>query len=131
MRPRLFATAKQLSCVGVLRDSCPLGQLSFGTVVLRTIVTPHISHSLGDRVTSPIAIADGRSLFRKGANFTAATAFEMASTNLVVELSIIMLAFLGWQLTLAEFIGAPIMVGLLIFLFRRFLNRELLEQAKV
>src|SRR5712672_4561000 len=57
-------------------------------------------------------------------------AFEMASTNLVLELSIIMLAFLGWQLTLAEFVGAPIMVGLLILLFRWFLNRELLEEAK-
>jgi uncharacterized protein len=77
------------------------------------------------------AVALARSLFRKGADFTAAMAFEMASTNLVVELSIIMLAFLGWQLTLAEFIGAPIMVGLLIVLFRRFLNRELLEETKV
>jgi uncharacterized membrane protein YraQ (UPF0718 family) len=77
------------------------------------------------------AVALARSLFRKGANFTAAMAFEMASTNLVVELSIIMLAFLGWQLTLAEFVGAPIMVGLLIVLFRRVLNRELLEEAKV
>jgi uncharacterized protein len=76
------------------------------------------------------AVALARSLFRKGANFTAAMAFEMASTNLVVELSIIMLAFLGWQLTLAEFVGAPIMVGLLIVLFRRFLNRELLQEAK-
>jgi uncharacterized protein len=77
------------------------------------------------------AVALARSLFRKGANFTAAMAFEMASTNLVVELSIIMLAFLGWQLTLAEFVGAPIMVGLLIVLFRRVLERELLEEAKV
>ena len=76
------------------------------------------------------AVALARSLFRKGANFTAAMAFEMASTNLVLELSIIMLAFLGWQLTLAEFVGAPIMVGLLILLFRMFLNRNLLEQAK-
>src|SRR6202051_3999454 len=76
------------------------------------------------------AVALARALFRKGADFTAAMAFEMASTNLVVELSIIMLAFLGWQLTLAEFVGAPIMVGLLIFLFRRLLNRELLEAAK-
>jgi uncharacterized membrane protein YraQ (UPF0718 family) len=76
------------------------------------------------------AVALARSLFRKGANFTAAMAFEMASTNLVLELSIIMLAFLGWQLTLAEFIGASIMVGLLVLLFRRFLNRELLEEAK-
>ena len=76
------------------------------------------------------AVALARSLFRKGADFTAAMAFEMASTNLVVELSIIMLAFLGWQITLAEFIGAPIMVGLLILLFRWFLNRELLDEAK-
>jgi len=76
------------------------------------------------------AVALARSLVRKGANFTAAMAFEMASTNLVLELSIIMLAFLGWQLTLAEFLGAPIMVGLLIVLFRWSLNRELLEEAK-
>jgi uncharacterized protein len=41
-----------------------------------------------------------------------------------------MLAFLGWQLTLAEFVGAPIMVGLLVLLFRWFLDRELLEEAK-
>jgi hypothetical protein len=58
-------------------------------------------------------VALARSLFRKGADFTAAMAFEMASTNLVLELGIIMLAFLGWQLTLAELVGAPIMVGLL------------------
>jgi uncharacterized membrane protein YraQ (UPF0718 family) len=77
------------------------------------------------------AVALARSLFRRGADFTAAMAFEMASTNLVLELGIIMLAFLGWQLTLAELVGAPIMVGLLVFLFRRFLNRDLLEQAKV
>ena len=77
------------------------------------------------------AVAIARSLFRKGADFTAAMAFEMASTNLVVELAIIMLVFLGWQFTLAEFIGAPIMVGLLVVLFRRFLGRQLLEDAKV
>src|ERR1700736_1158365 len=76
------------------------------------------------------AVAIARALFRKGADFTAAMAFEMASTNLVVELAIIMLVFLGWQFTLAEFIGAPIMVGLLVVLFRRFLGRELLEEAK-
>src|SRR5258707_4062043 len=76
------------------------------------------------------AVALARALFRRGANFTAAMAFEMASTNLVAELSIIMLVFLGWQFTLAEFIGAPIMVALLVLLFRRFLSRELLEEAK-
>src|SRR5713101_1826509 len=76
------------------------------------------------------AVALARSVFRKGANFTAAMAFELASTNLVVELSIIMLVLLGWQLTLAEFVGAPIMVVLLVLLFRRFLSPPLLEEAK-
>jgi uncharacterized protein len=76
------------------------------------------------------AVALARSIFRKGAHFTAAMAFEMASTNLVLELSIIMVALLGWQLTLAEFVGAPLMVVLLVFLFRMFLSRDLLEQAK-
>src|SRR5258705_6536558 len=76
------------------------------------------------------AVALARSIFRKGAHFTAAMAFEMASTNLVVELGIIMLVLLGWQFTLAEFVGAPIMVVFLILLFRMFLSPDLLEQAK-
>jgi uncharacterized membrane protein YraQ (UPF0718 family) len=76
------------------------------------------------------AVAIARSLFRKGADFTAAMAFEMASSNLVAELAIIMLVFLGWQITLAELVGAPVMVVLLIVLFRLFLNRNLLEKAK-
>src|SRR5215471_14561712 len=76
------------------------------------------------------AVALARSIFRKGAHFTAAMAFEMASTNLVLELSIIIVALLGWQLTVAEFVGAPLMVILLVLLFRMFLSRELLEQAK-
>src|SRR5215468_9236271 len=76
------------------------------------------------------AVALARSIFRKGANFTAAMAFEMASTNLVLELSIIMVALLGWQLTLAEIVGAPLMVVLLVLLFRMFLSRNLLAQAK-
>ena len=76
------------------------------------------------------AVALARSIFRKGADFTAAMAFEMASTNLVLELSIIMLVFLGWQFTLAEFVGAPIMVALLVILFRIFLSHRLIDQAR-
>jgi uncharacterized membrane protein YraQ (UPF0718 family) len=76
------------------------------------------------------AVALARSIFRKGAHFTAAMAFEMASTNLVLELSIIMVALLGWQLTLAEIGGAPLMVVLLVLLFRMFLTQDLLEKAK-
>src|SRR5216684_2207220 len=76
------------------------------------------------------AVALARSIFRKGANFTAAMAFELASTNLVLELSIIMLVLMGWQITLAEFIGAPIMVVLLVILFRRLLRPQLVREAK-
>jgi uncharacterized membrane protein YraQ (UPF0718 family) len=47
------------------------------------------------------AVALARTIFRKGGHFTAAMAFEMASTNLVVELGLIMLVLLGWQFTLA------------------------------
>jgi uncharacterized protein len=76
------------------------------------------------------AVALARSLFRKGADFTAAMAFEMASTNLVAELSIILIVLMGWRFMLAEFVGAPIMVALLVFLFRMFLKPELVSEAK-
>ena len=75
------------------------------------------------------AVALARSLFRKGASFTAAMAFEIASTNLVVELGIILALLIGWQFTLAEFIGGPIMIILLALLFRLFLRQRLLDAA--
>ena len=75
------------------------------------------------------AVALARSLFRKGANFTAAIAFEFASTNLVVELGIIMAVVLGWQFTLGEFVGGPLMIVLLAMVFRLFLRRGLVEEA--
>src|SRR3989442_11395852 len=62
------------------------------------------------------AVALARSLFRKGANFTAAIAFELASTNLVAELVIVVAILMGWRFTLAEFAGAPVMVSLLVVL---------------
>jgi uncharacterized membrane protein YraQ (UPF0718 family) len=77
------------------------------------------------------AVAIARSLFRKGANFTAAMVFELASTNLVVELSIVMIVLLGWRFALAEFVGAPVMVLMLALLFRRFLTRGLEDEARV
>src|SRR5260221_7006002 len=68
---------------------------------------------------SYVAIALARSLFRKGADFIAVIAFEFASTNLVLELGIILWVLMGWQFTLAEFIGGPIMIVLLVLLLRR------------
>jgi uncharacterized protein len=76
------------------------------------------------------AVALARSIFRRGANFTAAMAFELASTNLVAELSIILIVLMGWQFALAEFAGGPLMVAIVAVLFRLFLSRKLVKQAK-
>jgi len=76
------------------------------------------------------SVALARSLFRKGANFTAAIAFEIASTNLVIELGIIMAILLGWQFVLGEFVGGPLMIVFLAILFRAFLKKSLVEEAR-
>jgi uncharacterized membrane protein YraQ (UPF0718 family) len=76
------------------------------------------------------AVALARSLFRKGANFTAAMAFQFASTNLVIELGIIMTVILGWQFTLGEFVGGPLMIVLMALLFRLFLSQRLVDEAR-
>jgi uncharacterized protein len=77
------------------------------------------------------AVALARSIFRKGANFTAAMAFEFASTNLVIELGIILALLIGWQFTLAEFVGGPIMIAFLASVFRLTLTPERVEEARV
>ncbi len=77
------------------------------------------------------SVALTRSLFRKGANFTAAMGFEIASTNLVIELGIIIALVLGWEFVVGEFAGGLLMIALLAALFRVFLTPALVEQARV
>jgi uncharacterized membrane protein YraQ (UPF0718 family) len=76
------------------------------------------------------AVALARALFRRGANFTAAMAFEIASTNLVIELGIILALLLSWQFTLAEFVGGPIMIVLIAVAFRLFVRARLVDAAR-
>lgn len=76
------------------------------------------------------AVALARSLFRKGAYFTAAMAFEIGSTNLVVELGIILALLMGWQFTAAEFVGGPLMIVILAVLFRLFVRSRLVDAAR-
>jgi len=76
------------------------------------------------------AVALARSVFRKGGNFTAAMAFEFASTNLVIELGIILAVLIGWQFTLAEFTGGPLMIVFLAVVFRLFLRTKLVAAAR-
>ena len=104
-----------------------------------------ITRLLGDDRPATLAVATGfgaassscsyaavtlvRSFFRKGASTTAAVAFEIASANLVVELGIVLAVLIGWQFTLAEFVGGPIMIVLVAIAFRPFLRRRIVEAA--
>ncbi|REK91980.1 permease [Streptomyces inhibens] len=112
------AVVRKSTVVGLLGDDRP-----------RTLA---LASALGAASSSCsyAAVALARSLFRKGAHFTAAMAFEIASTNLVVELGVILALLLGWQFTAAEFIGGPVMILLLALLFRLFLREKLLGRAR-
>src|SRR5579863_6755010 len=77
------------------------------------------------------AVALARALFRRGASFTAAMAFEIASTNLVIELGIILALLISWQFTLAEFVGGPIMIALMAVAFRLFVRARLIDAARL
>jgi len=76
------------------------------------------------------AVALARSMFKKGANFTSSIAFQFASTNLVLELGILLAVLMGWQFTLAEFVGGPLMIWVLVVLFRMFLRPQMVEAAR-
>jgi uncharacterized protein len=76
------------------------------------------------------AVALARSLFRKGASFTAAMVFEIASTNLVIELGIILALLLSWQFTVAEYVGGIVMIALLALAFRIFVSENLVAAAR-
>src|SRR5438874_3381445 len=76
------------------------------------------------------AIAIAKSLFQKGASSASALAFQFASTNLVIELGIVLWLLIGWQFTLAEFVGGLVLVTLMTVSLRLFVSRRLEEQAR-
>jgi len=76
------------------------------------------------------AIAIAKSLFQKGASAATTLAFQFASTNLVWELGLVIWILLGWQFTLAEFVGGFILIALMAILLRVFVSPRLEEQAR-
>jgi uncharacterized membrane protein YraQ (UPF0718 family)/YHS domain-containing protein len=76
------------------------------------------------------AIAIGKSLFQKGASAVTSLAFQFASTNLVFELGLVIWILLGWQFTLAEFVGGLVMIALMAILLRSFVSPRLEERAR-
>jgi uncharacterized protein len=76
------------------------------------------------------AIAIAKSLFQKGASAATALAFQFASTNLVWELGLVIWILLGWQFTLAEFVGGIVLILLMAILLRRFVSPKVEERAR-
>ncbi len=112
------AVVRRSTVVGLLGDDRP-----------RTLV---VAAGLGAASSSCsyAAVALARSLFRKGADFTAAMAFEIGSTNLVVELGIVLALLMGWQFTAAEFVGGPLMILAIAVLFRLFVRSRVVDAAR-
>ncbi|UKA73530.1 permease [Arthrobacter sp. FW306-06-A] len=76
------------------------------------------------------ATALAKSLFQRGADFTTAMVFMVASTNLVVELGIVLWLLIGWQFALAEFVGGAIMIALFVLIAPRVFPAAELAQAR-
>src|SRR5581483_6927992 len=76
------------------------------------------------------AVAIARSLFAKGATAVSALTFQFASTNLVWELGLVLWVLIGWQFTVAEFLGGLVMIVLMALLARVVISRGLEERAR-
>src|SRR3989441_2133444 len=76
------------------------------------------------------AVAVARTLFRRGASFVNAIIFEFASTNLVFELGLVLLIFLGWPFVAAEFAGGLLMAVILWILFKVTLRQRMVDEAR-
>src|SRR4029079_10840235 len=98
----------------------------------RDLRTAALSAGLGAASSSCsyAAVAIAKSMFQKGASLASAMVFQFASTNLVFEIGIVMWIFLGWEFTLAEFLGGLILIVLMWAGIRVFVARRLEEQAR-
>jgi hypothetical protein len=76
------------------------------------------------------AIAIAKSLFAKGASAASALAFQFSSTNLVIELGVVMWVLIGWQFTLAEFVGGLVLIVIMTVLLRLFVSKRVEERAR-
>jgi uncharacterized membrane protein YraQ (UPF0718 family)/YHS domain-containing protein len=115
-------------------------------VVQAWVPRARIEHALGGSGARPVGLATGlgaassscsyaaiaiaKSLFTKGASAASALAFQFASTNLVIELGIVIWILIGWQFTLAEFVGGLVLIVVMTLLLRLFVSRRLEREAR-
>ena len=76
------------------------------------------------------ALAGTKSIFKKGASFVSSIAFLLASTNLVIELGIIISIFLGWQFVVGEYVGGILLILISWILIRLINPKKLIEKAR-
>jgi hypothetical protein len=96
-----------------------------------TAIARASGYGMASSSCSYAASAMAKSLFAKGADFTTSMVFMIASTNLVVELGLVMLILLGWQFMVAEFIGGPIMIAIIALAGGFVFSRVLTARARV
>jgi hypothetical protein len=138
-----------------LRDALLMGwavwwALVFGffisAVVQAWVPRQRVEHALSGDGPRPVAVATGlgaassscsyaavaiaKSLFEKGASAASALAFQFASTNLVWELGLVLWVLIGWQFTVAEYLGGIVMIVLMALLLRLFVSPSLEERAR-
>jgi uncharacterized protein len=119
---------------------------AISAIVQAWVPRKRIQNALGGSSFRPVAVATGlgaassscsyaaiaiaKSLFQKGASAASALAFQFSSTNLVIELGIVMWVLIGWQFTLAEFVGGLVLIAIMSILLRLFVSKRLEEQAR-
>ena len=119
---------------------------AISAIVQAWVPRERIQSTLGGSGFRPVALATGlgaassscsyaataiaKTLFQKGASAASALAFQFSSTNLVIELGIVMWVLIGWQFTLAEFVGGLVLIVIMTFLLRLFVSKRLEEQAR-
>lgn len=119
---------------------------AISAIVQAWVPRERIQNALGGSGFRPVAVATGlgaassscsyaaiaiaKSLFGKGASAASALAFQFSSTNLVVELGIVIWVLIGWQFTLAELVGGLVLIAIMTVLLRLFVSRRLEEQAR-
>src|SRR5436853_4771063 len=111
---------------------------AISAIVQAWVPRERIQRALGGSGARPVALATGlgaassscsyaaiaiaKSLFEKGASAASALAFQFASTNLVWELGLVLWVLIGWQFTVAEYLGGLVMIVLMALLLRLFVS---------
>jgi uncharacterized membrane protein YraQ (UPF0718 family)/YHS domain-containing protein len=119
---------------------------AISAIVQAWVPRERIQRALGGSGSRPVALATGlgaassscsyaaiaiaKSLFQKGASAASALAFQFASTNLVFELGLVLWVLIGWQFTLAEFVGGLVMIVVMTAMLRLFVSRRLEDRAR-